>query len=50
MSTGTPASAISFLASIFDPMASIESGVGPIQVSPASSTSRANVALSERNP
>ena len=33
---GTPASAISSLARIFEPIASIVSGAGPIQVSPAS--------------
>ena len=36
-STGTPAAAISCLASILEPIASIAAGGGPIQVSPASS-------------
>ena len=42
--------AISFLASIFEPIASIDSGVGPTQVSPASITARAKSAFSERKP
>ncbi|SKY55813.1 Uncharacterised protein [Mycobacteroides abscessus subsp. abscessus] len=48
--TGTPASAINFLALTFDPIASIAPGGGPIQVSPASITDCANSAFSERNP
>ena len=48
--TGTPASAISFLAATFEPISSIDSGVGPIQVSPAAATSRAKAAFSDRNP
>ena len=49
-STGTPAAAISFLAATFDAICSIDSGVGPTQVSPASITRRAKSAFSERNP
>jgi len=49
-STGTPASAMSFLALTFEPIASMAAGGGPIQVSPASMTARANSAFSERNP
>lgn len=49
-STGTPAAAISRLASILEPIASTASGGGPIQVSPASRTARANAAFSDRNP
>ena len=49
-STGTPAAAISCLASILEPIAAIASGGGPIQVRPASSTARAKSAFSERNP
>ncbi len=48
--TGTPAAAISFLDSIFEPIESIDSGAGPIQVSPASITARAKSAFSERKP
>jgi hypothetical protein len=47
---GTPAAFIRSRASVFDPIASIASGGGPIQVSPASSTARANAAFSARNP
>ena len=49
-STGTPASAMSFLASTLEPIAAIAAGGGPIQVSPASSTACANAAFSERKP
>ena len=49
-STGTPASAIIALASILEPIESIDSGGGPIQVSPASMTARAKSAFSLRNP
>ncbi len=49
-STGTPASAISRLASIFDPMSSMARAGGPTKISPASSHARANSARSERNP
>ena len=45
-STGTPASRISCLASIFEPMAAIADGGGPIQISPASTTDWANAAFS----
>ena len=49
-STGTPAPAASFLAMIFDPRASIASAGGPIQVSPAAWTARANPASSDSHP
>ncbi len=49
-STGTPASAISFLAATFEPIASIAAGVGPTHVNPAASTARAKSAFSERKP
>ena len=49
-STGTPASAMSALAEILEPIASIEAWSGPTQVSPASITARANSAFSDRNP
>ncbi len=47
---GTPAFAISSLARIFDPIASMVSGAGPIQMRPASCTRRANSAFSDKNP
>ena len=47
---GTPAARIRSRAAIFEPIASIASGGGPIQVSPASSTARAKAAFSARNP
>ena len=47
---GTPAAAMRWRAPIFDPIASIAAGGGPIQVSPASSHARANAAFSARNP
>ncbi len=49
-STGTPAAAISFLASILLPMAAIASGGGPIQVSPASTTACANAGVLGQEP
>ena len=49
-STGTPAAAISRFASIFEPIAAIASGGGPIQVSPASATAPAKSAFSDRKP
>ena len=49
-STGTPAVSIGFLASTLLAICSMDSGVGPTQVSPASMTARAKSALSERNP
>ena len=49
-STGTPAARASSFALILEPIASIDSGVGPTQVSPASRTARAKSAFSERNP
>ena len=50
LSIGTPASAIIFLASILEPMASIADGGGPTQVRSASITARAKSAFSDRNP
>ena len=44
-STGTPAAAISRLASILLPIAAIASGGGPIQVSPASMHGRGEVGV-----
>ena len=49
-STGTPAARISALASIFEPIAAIAAGGGPIHVSPASTTAWANAADSARKP
>ena len=49
-STGTPASRISSLAAIFDPIASMASGVGPTNVIPAAAHCRAKPAFSERKP
>ena len=49
-STGTPAAAISSLAAILEPMASIASGGGPTKVSPACAQSRAKPAFSDRKP
>ena len=48
--TGTPAAFILSLEEILLPIASIASGGGPIQTSPAASTARAKPAFSERNP
>ena len=48
--TGTPAARIRSRAAILEPMASIASAGGPIQTSPAASTSRANAAFSARKP
>ena len=50
LSTGTPAAAIRRLASIFEPIAAIASGGGPIHVRPASTTARAKAAFSDRKP
>jgi hypothetical protein len=47
---GTPAARIRSRAAIFEPIASMASAGGPIHVRPASSTIRANVAFSARNP
>ena len=44
-STGTPAAAISFLASTLEPICSIDSGVGPTQVSPAAITCAGEVGV-----
>ena len=35
---------------VFEPMISIASGLGPIKVTPAALTARANSAFSARNP
>jgi hypothetical protein len=47
---GTPAACIRARAAVLRPISSIASGGGPIQVTPASSTARANPAFSARNP
>ena len=47
---GTPASAISSRARVFDPIASIALAGGPMNVTPASSQAAANSAFSARNP
>ena len=49
-STGTPAAAIIFLASIFDPIAVTAATGGPTQIRPSSITAAAKDAFSERNP
>ena len=49
-STGTPAARIIALAPIFEPIASIAAGGGPIHVRPASVTVRAKPAFSARKP
>ena len=48
--TGTLAAIIRRRASTLSPMASMASGDGPMKVSPASRTARANGARSERKP
>ena len=48
--TGTPALAMSSLAAILDPMASIVSGAGPTKIRPASAQARAKPAFSDRKP
>ncbi len=48
--TGTPARSASALAAVLDPIASIASAGGPIQVRPALTTARAKAALSDRKP
>ena len=47
---GTPAACMFLRAVVFTPMASIDAGRGPMKVSRAASTARANSAFSERNP
>ena len=47
---GTPASAISSRARVFEPIASIALAGGPMNVIPASSEACANLAFSARNP
>src|SRR4029453_17663040 len=49
-SIGTPAACMRSRAATFEPMTWIASGGGPIHTRPASSTARANAALSARNP
>ena len=49
-STGTPACSMSALAAIFEPIASIASGVGPTKISPASAHARANRRLLRQEP
>ena len=49
-STGTPEVRIKRFASIFEPIAAIALGGGPIHVNPASTTDWANAAFSLRNP
>ena len=49
-STDTPEFCIRRLASIFEPIAAIASGVGPMNVRPAWPTRRAKSAFSERKP
>ena len=49
-STGTPAAAISFLASILEPIAAIAAAGGPIQVSPASCTARGEIGVLREEP
>ena len=47
---GTPASRIAVLARVFEPISSIASLGGPIQVRPEASTARAKAAFSARKP
>ena len=49
-STGTPAASARARARALSPIASINSGVGPTQVSPASATARAKPSFSARKP
>ena len=49
-STGTPASAMSALAAVFDPIARIAAGGGPTKVRPAVAHASAKSAFSERKP
>jgi hypothetical protein len=48
--TGTPARSMRSRASVFEPMAAMACGEGPIQVSPASMTDCANALFSDRKP
>ena len=48
--TGTPAAAMRCRAPIFEPIASIAAGGGPIQTMPAASQARAKAAFSARKP
>ena len=48
--TGAPAAFIRCRDSVFDPIASIESGEGPMKRIPASPQARANAAFSARKP
>jgi hypothetical protein len=47
---GTPASAMISRARVFEPIASMALGGGPMKTMPASSQARANTAFSARNP
>ena len=47
---GTPAATAAALAEILSPMDEMTSGVGPIQVRPASATAVAKAAFSARKP
>ena len=47
---GTPASAMISRARVFDPIASIASGGGPMKTIPASVQARAKSAFSAKNP
>ncbi len=48
--TGTPAACIRCRLSVFEPIASIDSGDGPMKISPASRQARAKAAFSARKP
>ncbi len=48
--TGTPALSISSFALVFDPIASMASGGGPMKVMPASAQALAKSAFSDRKP
>ena len=48
--TGTPAACIRCRDSVFDPIASIDSGDGPMKMMPASRQARAKLAFSARKP
>jgi hypothetical protein len=47
---GTPAACISSRARVLEPIASIAAAGGPMNVTPASSSARANAAFSARKP
>jgi hypothetical protein len=48
--TGAPAASAARRALVFEPINSIDSGLGPMKTSPASTTARAKAAFSERKP